>query len=60
MLAFLWSSIRFIAKVIKRSWAGVVLWLLDMADLYSGFIKPRLPEEWVVWLQPFAEDFNAA
>ena len=60
MLAFLRSSIRFIGNVTRRSVAGIVWWLLDVADLYSKLIAPRLPAEWVISLQPYTEYLGVA
>ena len=40
--------------------AGIVWWLLDVSDLYSKFVAPQLPEDWVMWLQPYAVYLNVA
>ena len=60
MWAFLRSSVRFVGNVTKRSLAGIVWWLLDVADLYSKLIEPNLSVEWVTWLKPYAEYLNVA
>ncbi len=54
MLPFIRSSIRFSWSVTKWSFAAIVLWTLDLADLYTKFIAPNLPSGWAEWLKPYA------
>ncbi len=60
MRRFLKSSIRFVGRVTWRALAGIILWLLDMTDLYSRYLEPTLPEKWAQFLGKYSEHFDIA
>jgi hypothetical protein len=53
MRQFLFSSARFIWRVTKRGYAGVVLWLLDVSDIWTRYLQPLL-EQRGIYLSPTA------